>query len=207
MKISVRGIFYLKVVIHVSAIVTFVWLAYLVDQDLLGADPVKELTHFLGKTSLNFLLLTLLVTPVIKRFKQPLLVRVRRLLGLYSFVWVCLHLLVFIWLDLQWELLLFIDEVIKRPYLSFGAIAWVILFLLSITSINAIKRMMKRNWLTLHRFIYWAVLFATVHYYWSVKSGLFEATIYLAICLFLLAQRKQYFLSFLKGVKGKMLKK
>lgn len=198
MKISVRGIFYLKIVIHLSAFATLVWLAYLVDQDLLGADPVKEMTHFLGKTSLNFLLLTLLVTPVIKRLKQPLLIRVRRLLGLYGFAWVCLHLLVFIWLDLQWEFYLFFDEVIKRPYLSFGAIAWIILLLLSITSINAIKRMMKKNWLTLHRFVYWAVLFATIHYYWSVKSGLFEASIYLAICAFLLLQRKQYFLSLVK---------
>lgn len=195
---SVSGVFYLKIAIHLSALGTLLWLVYLVDQNLLGADPVKELTHFLGKTALNFLLLTLLVTPVIKQFKQPLLIRVRRLLGLYSFVWVSLHLLVFIWLDLQWELLLFFEEVVKRPYLSLGAIAWIILLLLSITSINAIKKIMKKNWLTLHRFVYWAVLFSTIHYYWSVKSGLFEATIYLGICLFLLAQRKQYFLSLLK---------
>lgn len=198
MKISVRGILILKVFIHLAATMTFIWFAYLVDQDLLGADPVKEMIHFLGKTALNFLLLTLLITPVIKRFKQPLLIRVRRLLGLYSFAWVCLHLLTFVWLELDWELLLFFDEVVKRPYLSLGAIAWIILLLLSITSINAIKRMMKSKWLTLHRFVYWAVLFATIHYYWSVKSGLIEASIYLAVCFFLLAQRKQYFLSLLK---------
>lgn len=198
MKISTVGIFYLKVVIHLSAVTTFIWLAYLVDQGLLGADPVKELIHFLGKTSLNFLLLTLLVTPLVKRFKQPLLIRVRRLLGLYSFFWVCLHLLVFIWLELNWELLLFFTEVVKRPYLSFGAVAWVILLLLSITSINTIKRLMKRNWLTLHRTVYWAVLLATIHYYWSVKSGLIEAIIYLGICFYLLVERKQYFRSLLK---------
>ncbi|WP_022941685.1 protein-methionine-sulfoxide reductase heme-binding subunit MsrQ [Psychromonas hadalis] len=198
MKISMRGIFYLKVFIHLCALATFVYLAYLIDQDLLGADPVKEMIHFLGKTSLNFLLLTLLVTPVIKRFKMPLLIRVRRLLGLYSFAWICLHLLVFIWLELDWELLLFFDEVIKRPYLSLGALAWVILLLLSITSINMIKRLMKRKWLTLHRFVYWAVLLATIHYYWSVKSGLIEPTIYLLICLFLLIERKAYFKSLLK---------
>lgn len=198
MKISIRGVFYLKVVIHLSALATLIWLAYLVDQNLLGADPVKELTHFLGKTSLNFLLLTLLVTPVIKKFKQPLLIRIRRLLGVYSFFWVCLHLLVFIWLDLQWEFLLFFEEVVKRPYLSLGAIAWVILLLLTITSLNAIRKKMKKNWLTLHRFVYWAVLFSTIHYYWSVKAGLFEASIYLGICILLLLFRKQYFLSFLK---------
>ena len=198
MKISPRGIFYLKLFIHLSSLGTLVWLAYLIESDYLGADPVKEMIHFLGKTSLNFLLLTLFVTPFIKRFKQPLLIRVRRLLGLYSFVWVCLHLLTFVWLELDWHLLLFFDEVIKRPYLSLGAIAWVILLLLTITSINSIKRRMKRNWLTLHRFVYWAVLFATIHYYWSVKSGLIEASIYLAICIFLLLQRKQYFSSLIK---------
>jgi len=199
MKISDRGIFYLKFAIHLSAVATLTWFAYLVDQDLLGADPVKEIIHFLGKTSLNFLLLTLLVTPIIKRFKQPLLIRVRRLLGIYSFVWVCLHLLVFIWLELNWELLLFFNEVVKRPYLSFGAIAWVILLLLSITSFTAIKRLMKRNWLTLHRTVYWAVLLATIHYYWSVKAGLIEASIYLGICFYLLIERKQYFRSLLKS--------
>ena len=198
MKLSVRGVFYLKVFIHLSALATLAWLAYLIDQNLLGADPIKELTHFLGKTSLNFLLLTLLVTPVIKQFKQPLLIRVRRLLGVYSFFWVCLHLLVFIWLDLQWEFLLFFEEVLKRPYLSLGAIAWIILLLLTITSLNTIRKKMKKNWLTLHRFVYWAVLFSTIHYYWSVKAGLFEASIYLAICLFLLLQRKNYFLSLFK---------
>ena len=198
MKISPRGIFYLKIFIHLSSLATLVWLAYLIENDYLGADPVKEMIHFLGKTSLNLLLLTLLVTPFIKWFKQPLLIRIRRLLGLYSFAWVCLHLLTFVWLELDWHLLLFFDEVIKRPYLSLGAITWIILLLLSITSINSIKRRMKRNWLTLHRFVYWAVLFATIHYYWSVKSGLIEASIYLAVCAFLLLQRKQYFSSLLK---------
>jgi len=198
MKISARGIFYLKWLIHLSAIATFVWLVYLVEQDHLGADPVKEMIHFLGKTSLNFLFLTLLVTPIIKRFKQPLLIRVRRLLGLYSFAWICLHLMVFVWLELDWQLLLFFDEVVKRPYLSLGAITWVILLLLSITSIDAIKRIMKRNWLTLHRFVYWALLLATIHYYWSVKSGMIEASIYLVVCIFLLFERKPYFLSLFK---------
>ena len=198
MKISPRGVFYLKLIIHLASLATLTWLAYLIENDYLGADPVKEMIHFLGKTSLNFLLLTLLVTPFIKWFKQPLLIRTRRLLGLYSFAWVCLHLLAFVWLELDWHLLLFFDEVIKRPYLSLGAISWIILLLLSITSVNSIKRLMKRNWLTLHRFVYWAVLFATIHYYWSVKSGLVEASIYLAVCAFLLLQRKQYFLSLLK---------
>jgi len=200
-KLPPLAIVLIKVIIHLISLSTLMYLYILVSNDRLGADPVKEMIHFLGKTGLNYLLLTLAITPLCKRLKQPLLMGLRRLLGLYSFAWICLHLLAFVWLELNWELLLFIDEVIKRPYLSLGATAWIILLLLSITSINAIKRLMKRHWLTLHRFVYWAVIFSCIHYYWSVKSGLIEATIYLGICAVLLLERKQYFLSFFKGRK------
>ena len=186
----------IKVIIHLAALLVLIYLFFLIEQGKLGADPVKELIHFLGKTALNFLLLTLCVSPLAKRFKQPLLIQLRRVLGLYSFTWACLHLLVFIGLELNWQLSLFAQEVIKRPYMSMGALTWIILLLLSITSITALRKMMKRSWLTLHRFVYWAVLFAVIHYYWSVKSGLMEPIIYLCICLLLLAQRKDYF----KGV-------
>lgn len=196
MKISVNAIFWIKGLIHFAVIITFTYLWYLVDQDLLGADPVKEMIHFLGKTGLNFLLLTLLITPLIKIFKQPLLIRLRRLLGVYSFIWVCLHLLTFIVLELNGQLTLFIAEVVKRPYLSFGMIAWTILLLLAITSINQLKKRMKKAWFSLHRLVYLAVLLGTIHYYWSVKSGLIEAIIYLLICVLLLASRKQYFKHF-----------
>ncbi|MFT6987049.1 MAG: sulfoxide reductase heme-binding subunit YedZ [Psychromonas sp.] len=197
MKISVKGVLIIKTVIHLSALATFLYLYYLIDSGRLGADPVKEMIHFLGKTALNFLFLTLLVTPVAKRFKQPLLIRTRRLLGIYSFVWACLHLTTFLWLELNWQFFLFIDEVVKRPYLSFGAATWIILLLLTITSLNSIKNKMKKAWFTLHRFVYWAALFAVIHYYWSVKAGLIEATIYIVICLLLLVQRKAYFKSLL----------
>ncbi len=206
MKISVKALLLIKTIIHLSAFGTIFYLYYLIDLDLLGADPVKEMIHFLGKTALNFLLLTLLVTPLAKGLKQPLLMRTRRLLGLYCFAWACLHLTVFLWLELNWQLAFFIDEVIKRPYLTLGAGAWLILLLLAITSVNVLKKKMKKAWFTLHRFVYWAVLFAVIHYYWSVKSGLIEPTIYLLICLLLLAQRKDYFKSLLFKSRSKIRK-
>lgn len=193
MKISVTGIFWIKVLIHSGVIITSFYLWYLVDQDLLGADPVKEMIHFMGKTALNFLLLTLMITPLIKIAKQPLLIRLRRLLGLYSFVWACLHVLVLLSLELSWQFAFFVDEVLKRPYLSLGMIAWIILLLLAVTSINRLKKRMKKAWFSLHRLVYLAVFLASIHYYWSVKSGLIEPTIYLLICLLLLAYRKNYF--------------
>ena len=83
------------------------------------------------------------------------------------------------------------------PYMMFGALTWMILLALSITLIRTVRKKMKRAWLTLYRFVYWAVLLATIHYYWSVKSGLTEPIIYFVICLVLLADRKAYFRSLL----------
>jgi sulfoxide reductase heme-binding subunit YedZ len=197
-KISKTHILSAKALIHLVALFTFLYLWLLVEQNELGADPVKEMIHFLGKTALNYLLITLCISPLARRFKQPLLIQLRRVLGLYCFFWACLHLLVFIWLDLNWQVMLFAEEVVKRPYMTLGALTWVILLALSITSINVIRRRMKRAWLTLHRAIYWAILLATIHYYWSVKSGLIEPVIYFVICFILLAQRKDYFKSFLR---------
>lgn len=196
---SQRNLFWLKVLLHIGFISTFFYLWYLVEKDLLGIDPVKELTHFLGKTALNSLLLTLAITPLAKRLKQPLLMKTKRLIGLYTFLWATLHLLVFVWFELDWDLSLFASEVIKRPYLTLGALAWFILLLLSITSLNSIRKKMKKRWLTLHRFIYPTALLIVIHYYWSVKSGIIEPCIYIAICLFLLSERKAYFKSKLKA--------
>jgi methionine sulfoxide reductase heme-binding subunit len=198
LKISTTDILAAKTLIHLASLYTFLYLWLLVEQNALGADPVKEMIHFLGKTALNYLLITLLISPLARRFKQPLLIQLRRVLGLYCFFWASLHLLVFIWLELNWQVMFFAEEVVKRPYMTLGALTWVILLALSITSINAIRKRMKSAWLTLHRFIYWAVLLATVHYYWSVKSELIEPTIYFVLCFVLLAERKDYFKSFLR---------
>jgi sulfoxide reductase heme-binding subunit YedZ len=196
--ITTKDILAAKALIHLAALFTFFYLWLLVEQDALGADPVKEMIHFLGKAALNFLLLTLCISPLAKRLKQTILIQLRRVLGLYSFFWACLHLLIFVWLELNWQLILFAEEVIKRPYMTLGGLTWMILLALSITSVTVIRRKMKKSWLTLHRFIYWAAMLACIHYYWSVKSAVFEPTIYLMICLILLSERKKYFKNFLR---------
>ena len=208
-KLPPVAITLIKVIIHLSSLTLLAYFYMLIDSGRLGADPVKEMIHFLGKTGLNYLLITLAITPISKRFKQPLLARLKRLLGLYTFAWVCLHIIAFLWLELDWELLFLIEEVIKRPYLSLGMIAWIILLLLSITSINAIRRRMKQSWFTLHRWVYVALFLGTVHYYWSVKSGLIEPTIYFVICFTLLRERSPYFKTLIKssiGAAGRLFK-
>jgi sulfoxide reductase heme-binding subunit YedZ len=197
-KLSPAMITFIKLVIHLVSICTLTYLYFLIDSNRLGADPVKEMIHFLGKTGLNFLLITLAITPLSKRLKQPLLGCLKRVLGLYSFAWISLHLTAFLWLELNWQVSFLFDEVLKRPYLTLGMIAWFILLLLSITSLNTIKRKMKKSWCTLHRWVYVAILLGAVHYYWSVKSGVIEPTIYLVICFVLLSERRHYFKSLLK---------
>lgn len=194
-KLPALAITLIKAIIHLAALSTLLYLYLLIDSGQLGADPVKEMIHFLGKTGLNFLLLCLAITPLAKRLKQPGLMRLRRLLGLYSFAWISLHITVFAWLELNWQISFLFEEIVKRPYLAVGMIAWVILLLLSITSINALKRKMKQAWLTLHRWVYLALILGVVHYYWSVKSGLIEATIYIVVALLLLSERRSFFKS------------
>lgn len=190
MPLKPKHILGLKVVIHIAQLFSFTWLVFAVINGHLGADPVQPIIHFTGKAALNTLLITLLISPVAKKFKQGQLIRTRRLLGLYSFAWAAIHLTAFAWLDLALEWALLGSEIIKRPYLVLGAVVWVILFLLAVTSTQAIQRRMGKKWQQLHNWVYVAAILAPIHYYWSVKSEILEPSIYIGFALILLWVRK-----------------
>ena len=120
--------------------------------------------------------------------------KVRRLVGLYSFFWAVLHVVSYIVLDLNLNWGLLASEIVSRPYLSLGAISWLILMLLALTSFSAIQQKMGKHWQKLHNWVYLAVLLAPIHYYWSVKSGLLEPALYIACSLGLLTLRYRTFL-------------
>lgn len=191
MPLKPKHIIGLKVFIHLAQIFSFTWLVFAVINGHLGADPVQPIIHFTGKAALNTLLITLLISPVAKKFKQGQLIRARRLLGVYSFAWAVIHLTAFAWLDLalQWQLIG--SEIIKRPYLVVGAMIWIILLLLTITSTQAMQRKMGRKWQQLHNWVYLATILAPIHYYWSVKSEVLEPSLYIGGALFLLWIRKE----------------
>ncbi|MDO6706681.1 protein-methionine-sulfoxide reductase heme-binding subunit MsrQ [Photobacterium sp. 1_MG-2023] len=181
----------LKTVIHA---VSLFYVALLVLQTLqgqFGADPVQGLSHFTGKAALNTLFITLMVSPIAKWWKQGSLVKVRRVLGLYSFFWAVLHLLVYILLDLNLDWALLASEIAERPYLTVGAVCWLILCALAVTSTQKIQRKLGKRWQQLHNWVYLAVLLAPVHYFWSVKSGVTEPALYLFGALILLSFRKK----------------
>ncbi|WNC71369.1 protein-methionine-sulfoxide reductase heme-binding subunit MsrQ [Thalassotalea psychrophila] len=183
----------LKTIIHFAAFIPAVVMYYLAIVDQLGSDPVEEIIHFTGISALNILLITLLVSPVAKYFKQGWLINVRRLLGLYAFFYACLHMLNFLFFELQFDFSLFIGEVIDRPYITIGMLAYAIILLLAVTSWSKIRKKMGKKWQALHNYNYLLVSLVCIHFYWSVKSEIIEPSIYFIMLFILLYQRKDKF--------------
>ncbi len=179
----------LKVVIHLAAFLPLLNLYYLAFYDQLGADPVQEVIHFTGIGAFNLLLVSLTVSPIAKKFKLGYLLQVRRLLGLYTFSYAFMHLLNFVVFDLQLAWSLFFNEVLKRPYITIGMIAFVLLTALAITSLNSIKRKMGKSWQSLHNYSYFIAILVSVHFYWSVKSEIISPLFYMLLTVALLAFR------------------
>lgn len=156
----------------------------------LGVDPVKEIEHRLGMLGLQFLIAGLAVSPL-RRFTGLSLMRQRRALGLLAFVYVTLHLLAWIVLDmaLLWEQAL--RDIVRRPYLSMGMVAFVLMVPLAITSNDRLlRRMGGQAWRRLHWLTYPAALAALIHYIWQLRAGIHgEAVFYVTALLLLLALR------------------
>ena len=155
----------------------------------LGANPVEELLHRLGKWGLNFLLITLAVTPLQRLARLNWLVRFRRMLGLFAFFYVLLHFLVYAGLDQRFALGPIVEDVAERPYITIGMLALLLLLPLAITSTNGMMRRLGRRWKQLHRLIYVIAILGVWHFYWQVKLDTLEPLIYAAILAALLGFR------------------
>lgn len=190
MRLSPRGVFWLKVVLHLVFLLPALYLVALVMTDNAGGDPVQYIIHYTGMGAINSLLATLLISPIAKRFKLAALMQTRRLVGLYVFAYALLHIAAFISLDLLFAWGLLFEEVIKRPYILVGAAALMIVTLLALTSPHKIKRKMGKQWQSLHNWIYVVALLAPIHFYWSVKSEIIEPSIYIALFVGLLLYRR-----------------
>jgi sulfoxide reductase heme-binding subunit YedZ len=181
-----------KPAIFVAGLVPFVLLVLgtfaLAGQDL-GADPVKKILHVCGKTALNFLILTLLVTPVRDLFGLPHLLRIRRMLGLFVFFYVLVHFTVYLVLDLELDFSTLGEDIAERPYITIGFAAFLMLIPLAVTSTNKMMRRLGRRWQKLHRLVYVIAILGVWHYYWQVKSDVREPLVYAAILAVLLGYR------------------
>jgi sulfoxide reductase heme-binding subunit YedZ len=155
----------------------------------LGPDPVKELEHECGKTALNLLLLTLAVTPVRELTSQPQLLRLRRMLGLFAFFYVVLHFTIYLVLDLELNFATLGADIAKRPYITIGFTALLLLIPLAVTSTNGMMRRLGRRWQTLHRLVYVIAVLGVWHFYWQVKRDVREPLLYAGILALLLGYR------------------
>ena len=189
-RLSVKQITGLKVVLHLAGFLPLLWLLLSIDQGWFSADPAKDIQHFTGRMALKFLLGSLLITPLARYGKQPLLIRVRRLLGLWCFAWATLHLVSYSLLELGISNLgLLGSELVSRPYLTLGIISWLILLALALTSFQKAQRKLGKRWQLLHNGVYLVAILAPIHYLWSVKVYSPQPWIYALLAAILLAWR------------------
>ena len=154
-----------------------------------GVDPVKFLELECGQTALNFLFLTLMVTPVRRLAGLPQLLRLRRMLGLFAFFYAALHFSVYLVLDLNFDWRLLGADILKRPYITVGFTALLMLLPLAVTSTRAMMRRLGRRWARLHRLVYVIAAFGVWHYYWQEKRDVREPILYGAVLALLLGYR------------------
>ncbi|WP_159565526.1 protein-methionine-sulfoxide reductase heme-binding subunit MsrQ [Budvicia diplopodorum] len=189
MRLTPKNLKWLKLVLHLLAFIPFLWLLLSINQGWLSADAAKDIQHYTGKMALKLLLATLLVSPLAHYLHMPILVRCRRLLGLWCFAWASLHLVSYSVLELGLDMSLLLGELAKRNYLILGIISWIILLALAITSTQNLQRKLGYHWQRIHNFVYLVAILAPIHGLLSTKVLSLQLVIYALISAFLLTFR------------------
>jgi len=162
----------IKIAIFIGALVPLGRLAWKALHQGLGANPIEVITHSTGDWTLILILTTLSITPLRKLTKQYWLIGVRRMIGLFAFFYACLHFTTYIWLDKFFDWHEMIKDIAKRPFITVGFTAFVLLIPLAITSTRGWIRRLGKNWQRLHRLIYISAMAGVIHYIWLVKADL-----------------------------------
>ena len=158
--------------------------------DELGANPIEVLTRDTGEWALRFLLITLAVSPLRLSVGWHFLAAFRRMLGLYSFFYAVIHMLLYLWLDQFFDLSDIIEDVIERPFITVGFISFLALIPLALTSNDGmIKRLGTQRWNKLHRLVYYIAIGGGVHFFMLVKKDITEPLVYIALLAVLLGIR------------------
>jgi sulfoxide reductase heme-binding subunit YedZ len=184
-----------RVLLFSLCAVPFLNLAWRFYQNHLTANPIEFITHYTGDWTIRFLLITLAVTPLRGLLNQPQLIRFRRMLGLFAFFYVSLHLTTWVWLDKDFDTQEMWADVVKRRFITAGMTGLLLMMPLAVTSTSGwVRRLGYRRWQMLHRLIYFSALAGVVHYYWLVKSDTRLPLMYGAILAALLLYRLGAFL-------------
>lgn len=150
----------------------------------LTANPIEFITHATGDAAVMLLVITLVVTPLRRLTGWNELIRLRRMLGLFSFFYACLHLLTWAVVDKFFDVETMIVDVFERPFITIGMMTFVLLLPLAITSTAGMIRRLGRRWQQLHRLVYVAAITAVIHFWWGVKADIREPRLWaLALCV------------------------
>jgi sulfoxide reductase heme-binding subunit YedZ len=179
----------IRALVFILALLPALVLIGLAVVDLLGPDPGKALVLNFGAWALKFLLLTLAITPARRwlGWRQPL--TYRRMMGLYTFFYASMHLLMVGTFLLGWSISTFAEEFKERPYMALGISAWLLLLPLAITSNQWMMKRLKQNWKRLHRMVYVIALLVACHYLWQIRSDFLEPVAYSLLIALLLSLR------------------
>ncbi|CAN5769544.1 sulfoxide reductase heme-binding subunit YedZ [soil metagenome] len=191
-----------KRLLFIAALLPALYLAAALMGGGLGANPAEALQLGTGIWALRFLILSLAVTPVRRIAKWNGVIQYRRMLGLFAFFYAFLHLLTYLVLDRSFDFAGVWEDVVTRPYITAGMVAFVAMVPLAVTSTKGWIRRLGRKWQVLHRLVYLSAIAAAVHYLWKVKVMTGAPVIYAVIVAGLLAVR----LSFLSGRGGTVRK-
>jgi len=183
---------YLKIVIFTLSLIPIFFIIYQIITNQLGPEPIKEITHHTGKSTLYFIIITLAMTPLKKITKLNIWINYRRMFGLFIFFYASVHLMTYVGLDYRFDLASIGDDIIKKKYIFIGFSAWLLLIPLAITSNKRMIKILKEKWKKLHRLIYLISLFGAIHYLWLVKRDLTEPLIFLVVLIILLAFRFRF---------------
>lgn len=182
----------LRTLIHIGCVTPLIWLVSVLvqgDEIALGADPIKELIHILGYTAIVIFCLSFILGILLQWVKLPQYQILRRPLGLWAFGYALCHIIAYLWLELALDGRLFLDEIVRRPYLLLGVSAFLILTIMAATSLPALKHKLGKNWGKLHQLGYIALICAVGHYLLAVKSITLAPLVISGLALLILGWR------------------
>lgn len=179
----------LRVAVFLLCLAPCAWLVWDASHGSLGADPVQQITHRSGDWTLRFLLITLAITPLRRITGWNELIKLRRPLGLYAFFYGSLHFATYLVLDLGGFWSQIFADIAKRPFITVGFLAWLLMLPLALTSTKGMMRRLGRRWQLLHRLVYVCAGLGVLHFLWLVKADFREPLIYLVVLLVLLGAR------------------
>lgn len=179
-----------KVLVFALSLVPLAYLGWRAWSQDLTANPIEYITHFTGDWTIRFLVLTLAITPLRKMLSLPDLIRFRRMMGLFAFFYGFLHFSTYVGVDKFFDFHEIWGDIAKRPYITVGFTAFVLMIPLAITSTTGwIRRLGGKRWQWLHRLVYASAIAGVVHYYWLVKSDIRQPLLYGSLVALLLGFR------------------